>query len=124
MILTTTPTVEGRTISEYMRVIGGETVIGINLYRSMSAGYNRPVEIAQARDAVRLRLPVLAHALGQMIQLQMKFLHRLVDLAEPFRPDLPEQPPLFIVRIRRIERHPALLGVNLQKRRLRGPEAA
>ncbi|PAT03160.1 hypothetical protein CKJ85_09245 [Corynebacterium sp. NML 150383] len=51
MILTTTPTVEGRTISEYMRVIGGETVIGINLYRSMNAGYNRPVEIAQARDA-------------------------------------------------------------------------
>ena len=42
MILTTTPTVEGRTISEYMRVIGGETVIGINLYRSMSAGYNPP----------------------------------------------------------------------------------
>ena len=55
MILTTTPTVEGRTISEYMRVIGGETVIGINLYRSMSAGYNRPVEIAQARDFVAVQ---------------------------------------------------------------------
>ena len=31
MILTTTPTVEGRRITEYMRIIGGETITGMNL---------------------------------------------------------------------------------------------
>ena len=31
MIVTTTNTVEGQTISQYIRVVAGETVVGINL---------------------------------------------------------------------------------------------
>ena len=38
MILTTTPTVEGKQISEYKGVITGEAIIGANLFKDIFAG--------------------------------------------------------------------------------------
>ena len=38
MILTTTPTVEGRRVTHYLGVVTGEAVLGANLLRSLFAG--------------------------------------------------------------------------------------
>ncbi len=37
MILTTTPTIEGRTIKEYKGLVSGETIIGANLVKDLFA---------------------------------------------------------------------------------------
>ncbi len=39
MILTTTPTVEGRAISEYKGVVFGEVITGINFVRDIAASF-------------------------------------------------------------------------------------
>jgi uncharacterized protein YbjQ (UPF0145 family) len=38
MILTTTPTVEGRTIAAYKGVVFGEVISGVNVFRDLAAG--------------------------------------------------------------------------------------
>ena len=38
MILSTTPTIEGRTIREYKGVVTGETIIGANMFKDFMAG--------------------------------------------------------------------------------------
>ena len=38
MILSTTPTIEGRTIREYKGVVTGETIIGANILKDFFAG--------------------------------------------------------------------------------------
>ena len=38
MILSTTPTIEGRTIREYKGVVIGETIIGANMFKDLFAG--------------------------------------------------------------------------------------
>ena len=38
MIITTTPSVEGRSISEYLGVVTGEAIMGANLFRDIFAG--------------------------------------------------------------------------------------
>ena len=38
MIQTTTPTVEGRTITEYLGVVTGEAILGANIMRDLFAG--------------------------------------------------------------------------------------
>lgn len=67
MIVTTTSTVEGRPVSEYLRVVAGETVIGINMLKDIGAGFRNIVggrsggyekEIIAARE----------QALGEMVQ--------------------------------------------------------
>ena len=37
MIITTTPSVDGRTVSEYCGIVTGETIIGANLFRDLFA---------------------------------------------------------------------------------------
>lgn len=37
MILTTTPSIEGKTISEYKGIVVGETIIGANIFRDIFA---------------------------------------------------------------------------------------
>ena len=37
MILTTTPTVEGRTITEYKGIVFGEVIAGVNVFRDFAA---------------------------------------------------------------------------------------
>ena len=38
MILTTTPTIEGRTIAEYKGVVFGEVISGVNFFKDFAAG--------------------------------------------------------------------------------------
>ena len=38
MIHTTTPTIEGRTVSEYLGVVTGEAILGANIVRDLFAG--------------------------------------------------------------------------------------
>ena len=38
MIVTTTPTVEGRSVREYLGIVTGEAIIGANLFRDLFAG--------------------------------------------------------------------------------------
>lgn len=38
MLLTTTPTVEGHTIQNYIGVVTGETIIGANVFKDFMAG--------------------------------------------------------------------------------------
>ena len=38
MILTTTPSVDGRTITEYLGVVTGEAILGANIMRDLFAG--------------------------------------------------------------------------------------
>ena len=38
MILTTTPTIEGRAIAEYRGIVTGEAILGANLFRDFFAG--------------------------------------------------------------------------------------
>jgi uncharacterized protein YbjQ (UPF0145 family) len=38
MIVSTTPTIEGRQIVEYLGIVTGETVIGANIFRDFMAG--------------------------------------------------------------------------------------
>ncbi|WP_440467715.1 heavy metal-binding domain-containing protein [Pseudomonas sp. YH-1] len=38
MILTTTPTIEGKTIQEYRGIVVGEAILGANVFRDLFAG--------------------------------------------------------------------------------------
>ncbi len=38
MILTTTPTIEGKTIREYRGIVTGEAIVGANIFRDFLAG--------------------------------------------------------------------------------------
>lgn len=59
MIVTTTHTVDGKEISEYLRVIAGETIVGINMFKDLGATFRNIVggrsqayegEVLQARE--------------------------------------------------------------------------
>lgn len=67
MIVTTTPNVEGKNISQYLRIVSGEAVMGINMFKDIGAGLRNIVggrsgnyegEILQGRET----------ALGEMVQ--------------------------------------------------------
>ena len=38
MIITTTPTIEGRKIESYIGLVNGEAVVGVNIFRDLFAG--------------------------------------------------------------------------------------
>src|SRR5208282_3468825 len=81
-------------------------------------------DVAQPGDAVRLRLAAGANAGGEVVDLEVEFLHRLVDFPEPFRADLAEEPSFFVVRVCGVQGRPAFLGMNLQEGGLFRREAA
>lgn len=67
MIVTTTNSVEGHQIAQYLRVVSGETIVGINMFKDLGAGFRNIVggrsaayegEVQQARET----------ALGEMVQ--------------------------------------------------------
>ena len=73
MIVTTTPSIEGRRITGYLGIVTGETVSGINMFRDMgaglrnmfggrSAGYEE--EMQRARQVVLDEMQQRAEALG------------------------------------------------------------
>ena len=73
MILTTTPTVEGRTISDYKGVVFGEVISGVNFLRDIAASIRNIVggrsgsyeeELIQARTQAMNEMSDRARALG------------------------------------------------------------
>ena len=73
MIVTTTPSVEGRRITAYHGVVTGETVIGANIFRDLFAGIRDIVGgrsgayekvLAEARESALQEMQERSRALG------------------------------------------------------------
>ncbi len=73
MILTTTPIVQGRTITEYKGVVFGEIISGVNFFRDFAASIRNIVggrsgsyeeELIKARTQAMDEMASRAHALG------------------------------------------------------------
>ena len=73
MIVTTTPSVEGRTITEYKGIVTGEAILGANILKDLFAGIRDIVggrsaayerELASAREVALRELEERATALG------------------------------------------------------------
>ena len=73
MILTTTPTIEGRAIVEYKGVIFGEVIVGVNFLKDFAAGIRDLIggrsntyeqELVEARRTAMEELRARAVAIG------------------------------------------------------------
>ena len=73
MILSTTPTIEGRTIVEYKGVVFGEVIVGVNFIKDFAAGIRDLIggrsntyenELVNARNTAMQELSSRATALG------------------------------------------------------------
>ena len=73
MIVTTTPQIEGYRITGYLRVVAGETIVGINAFKDMAAGFRNLVggrsgsyekELVNARETALGELVERAAKLG------------------------------------------------------------
>ena len=73
MILTTTPTIEGRTITEYRGVVFGEVIEGVNFIRDFAASIRNVVggrsgsyeeELVNARNNAMRELESRAYQVG------------------------------------------------------------
>ena len=73
MIVTTTPSIEGRAITAYHGVVTGETVIGANIFRDLFAGIRDIVGgrsgayekvLAEARESALREMQDRARTLG------------------------------------------------------------
>jgi uncharacterized protein YbjQ (UPF0145 family) len=73
MILSTTPTLEGRTIAEYRGIVTGEAILGANIFKDLFAGIRDIVggragayekELAKARAIAIEELSAAALAVG------------------------------------------------------------
>ena len=73
MIQTTTPSVEGRTITEYLGVVTGEAILGANIFKDLFAGVRDIVggrsgayeeELRKAREIAMSELAAEATARG------------------------------------------------------------
>ena len=73
MLVTTTPTVEGYPVTQYLRVVCGETIAGVNALKDMAAGFRNIVggrsqtyetELIQARETALAEMVQRAQELG------------------------------------------------------------
>ena len=73
MILTTTPSIEGRTIAEYKGVVFGEVISGVNFLRDIAAGIRNVIggrsgayedKLIEARDNAMNEMAEKARRLG------------------------------------------------------------
>ena len=73
MIVTTTPSIEGKTISAYFGVVAGEAILGANVFKDLFAGVRDIVggrsgtyerELQRAREIALDELEQRARALG------------------------------------------------------------
>ena len=73
MILTTTQTVEGRTVAEYRGIVHGEAILGANIFKDLFAGIRDIVggrsgayeqELAKARTIAMEEMAASATQLG------------------------------------------------------------
>lgn len=71
--VTTTPTVEGRSIGGYLGVVAGETILGVNVFKDITAGFRNIVggrsgkyeeELRKGRDTAIQEMEARAVALG------------------------------------------------------------
>jgi uncharacterized protein YbjQ (UPF0145 family) len=73
MIVTTTPSVEGRAVREYLGVVAGEAILGANIFKDFgagirdviggrSAGYEK--DLKKARETALAEMQQAAEALG------------------------------------------------------------
>lgn len=72
MIVTTTPSVDGQTIQEYIRVVAGESVLGINVIKDIGAGIRNFVGGRSAgyeEEIMRARETALAEMVERAIEL-------------------------------------------------------
>ncbi|MDO4630963.1 MAG: heavy metal-binding domain-containing protein [Corynebacterium sp.] len=73
MIVTTTGTVDGQKIGEYIRVVSGEVILGANMFKDIAAGFRNVVggraeayesELRNAREGALKEMVEAALALG------------------------------------------------------------
>ena len=73
MIVTTTPSIEGKSITQYCGVVAGEAILGANMFKDMFAGIRDLVggrsatyerELQKAREIALRELQERAAALG------------------------------------------------------------
>jgi uncharacterized protein YbjQ (UPF0145 family) len=73
MIVSTTPTIEGRTITEYRGIVTGEAILGANIFKDLFAGIRDIVggrsgayeqELARARQIALDEMVAAATGLG------------------------------------------------------------
>ena len=73
MIVTTTPTVEGYPVTQYLRVVCGETIAGVNVLKDVAAGFRNFVggrsqtyetELIQARETALAKIMQHTQELG------------------------------------------------------------
>lgn len=73
MIITTTPTLEGRAIAEYRGLVTGEAILGANIFKDLFAGVRDIVggrsgayeqELAKARTIALQEMTASASAMG------------------------------------------------------------
>lgn len=73
MILTTTPSIEGRTITEYKGVVFGEVISGVNFLRDIAAGIRNVIggrsgayedKLVEARDNAMNEMAEKARRMG------------------------------------------------------------
>jgi uncharacterized protein YbjQ (UPF0145 family) len=73
MIVSTTPTLEGRPIAEYRGLVTGEAILGANIFKDLFAGIRDIVggrsgayeqELARARQIAIEEMSAAAHAMG------------------------------------------------------------
>jgi len=73
MIVTTTPSVEGKAVREYLGVVAGEAILGANIFKDIgagirdviggrSAGYEK--DLKKARETALAEMQQAAEALG------------------------------------------------------------
>ena len=68
MIVTTTPTVEGYPVTQYLRVVCGETVAGVNFLKDMAAGFRNFVGAVPQSYEEELSSEARETALAEMVQ--------------------------------------------------------
>lgn len=73
ILLTTTGTIEGRTITEYLGVVAGEVILGVNVFKDIAAGFRNIVggrsgkyeeELRKGRDGALAEMLQYAQQLG------------------------------------------------------------
>ncbi|WP_067779503.1 heavy metal-binding domain-containing protein [Actinomyces vulturis] len=73
MIITTTPTIEGYPVVQYMNIVCGETIAGVNMFKDIAAGFRNLVggradslerELIQARDTAIQEMVQRAQQMG------------------------------------------------------------
>ena len=72
MILTTTPTIEGRTIAEYKGVVFGEVISGVNFFRDFKASIRNIVggrSGSYENELIKARSQALDEMAGRAAQL-------------------------------------------------------